>query len=142
MTGKNQAEAILLSGLLAQQLAPTITAADIKEADEAASEFAKITKLRNAAEKRLNKALSTVFEKAVGVNSLDEVKAMPLTEIKKSLLKRVEMGFVKVEVPFSIEDTHVTTSIAYKEELINAKGQAYVMGLEGKKTHSYRIIQG
>lgn len=139
-TNALNAAALQATGVLAVMMAPTITKADIDEVETALTEYATASAARNKAEKRKDKALSLVFEKALGVDGYDATKKMTEAQINQQLLERIKTGLVNIECPFEVKETHCTTTVAYKAELTAAKGQAYVMGLVGVESRTFAVV--
>lgn len=114
----------------AQPKTGLITKTEVDAALAATRQYSELGHKFRAAEREMKKQVGGIFERLLGVKSLDEVSSMSPNQIAVAIKERVEAGLVKLEDGnFDIKLSKKEQRPSWKDEFIAANGEAAAKGV-------------
>ena len=114
-----------------------VTKVEIETAINAIAKATAAGKMKYAADKARDAALTIVFEKMLGVKTLDEVKNLNEEQMANLLAQRTKDKAFSIEADFDIKLEGAKKAPAWKEGFIAKLGQAAANAFEAAARTSY-----
>ena len=139
---------ILATGVVAQQkpVNTHVTKAEIMTAQQAIAHASACGSMARKAKEAQDTALLTIFEKVLGVKTLDEVKALDSQAMANLLHKRIEDGAFTVEngadFDFAIPKGGERRNPKWKDLFIGKNGEAAAKQAEADTpvSHTWHVV--
>lgn len=117
-----------------------VTADEVDAAIAACVDYSTKSKASKIAEEQRNKLLAGLYQKVLGIKSIEEIKTMDGDALSKLVQERAAAGMFKLDKEFNFKQTSDRRSPNYQKELIKAIGQAKVIEIQQNEPHSYSYV--